>query len=103
MINNNYMNMHPSLRYSLNKGPIYTKVPSKIEKIPLPNEIENINAIERQHERTDNNIRTLFGNLFKNICFEEILLIGLIILLIEEGAVDEFLLIVLIYILIAGH
>jgi len=68
------------------------------EGIPLPNEMED------SPEDTDNmpsTHRSSVFDFFKNrIRLEEIILLGLIFVLLDEGIDDDFLLIMLVYILL---
>lgn len=76
---------------------------SSINNIPLPNEADFDNS------RNDNDGHIIPGrsfslySLFQQIHIEELILIGLIFILLEEGIKDELLLIVLVYILITGR
>lgn len=70
----------------------------KLINIPLPNEKEEAVAAEFQPRELR---RSSFLSFLKSrIHIEEIILLGLIFLLLEEGIDDEFLLILLIYILL---
>lgn len=71
-----------------------------IEDIPLPNEepleTPNRHDIRRSHPFP-------FLSFFKKrIGIEEILLIGLLFILLQEGIDDEFLIIILLYLLFTG-
>lgn len=71
-----------------------------VSNIPLPNESEDIT--EQPYDTRGHS--ALFIDIFKNrIYLDEIILVGLIFLLFQEGIEDEFLLIILVYILIAGR
>lgn len=66
--------------------------------IPLPNNKENIqDSISRKKEKDSSSI---IDFLKEKITIEEIILIGIIFVLLEEGVEDEFLLLLLLYILI---
>lgn len=68
--------------------------------IPLPTEAEDIT--DQTFE--DRSHSSLYIDIFKKRIFlDEIILVGLIFLLFEEGIEDEFLLIILVYILMAGR
>lgn len=69
-----------------------------INFIPLPNEPEKTSGYQKHDARISNP----FSFLTERIKLEEIILIGLIFLLFEEGIQDEFLLLVLVYILLTG-
>jgi len=77
----------------------YINVPKGLDDIPLPTEIEDATDITRDSRRPKK--PSLLDTLKSKIKLEEIILLGLIFLLFEEGIDDEFLLILLIYILLA--
>jgi hypothetical protein len=66
--------------------------------IPLPNNRENIS--ESQHRKKTFNPLSIINFFKERITLEEIILIGVIFVLLEEGIEDEFLLLMLVYILI---
>lgn len=68
----------------------------EVEKIPLPNEVEKHSDL---HKRPQNSSHVFFRSIFSNIQIDDIILIGLLILLFYEGLIDEFLIISLIYLL----
>lgn len=69
----------------------------EVTDIPLPNIADEAHA-DRNSERVHN---PSFLSLLKNrITLEEIILLGLIILILDEGVEDEFILIMLIYVLL---
>ncbi|MGI6778564.1 MAG: hypothetical protein ACOX7R_11320 [Acetivibrionales bacterium] len=71
--------------------------------IPLPNEEEPIKEINetREIEEVQERYRpSLLDFIKKHIHLEEIILLGLIFILLDEGIDDDFLLIMLIYILL---
>jgi hypothetical protein len=70
------------------------------DDIPLPNKREDNNEVQNAGEAAQRQKTSIFAFLRKNIHFEEIILIALIFILLDEGIDDEFLLIILIYILI---
>ncbi len=72
----------------------------EIESIPMPNEKEI--SISADPESTRNNKPMFLNNFIKNIHADDLILLGLIFILIQENLEDEFLIIVLIYLLIAG-
>lgn len=80
-----------------NQG-IHTDTIKITDDIPPPNNIENTSgSLNRKQTKTP---FSLF-NFFKDkITIEEIILIGVIFILLEEGVEDEFLLLMLVYILI---
>jgi hypothetical protein len=66
--------------------------------IPLPNNKENAQgSINQKRGMSPSSIINFFKN---KITIEEIILIGVIFVLLEEGIEDEFLLLMLVYILI---
>lgn len=71
----------------------------EVEKIPMPNE----NPIPLKPEPIRNNGPAFLNNFLNNIHADDIILLGLILILIQEKLEDEFLIIVLIYLLIAGR
>ncbi len=71
-------------------------IPKTIERIPLPNEIEAFP--ENSNEQRSSGLLSIFNTLKKRIGIEEIILLGLIFILLEEGIDDEFLLILLVYV-----
>ena len=65
---------------------------------PLPNEKEDDSS------PSESNRNLGFIDIFKNRIFlDDIILVGLIFLLLHEGVEDEFLLIILVYLLLAGR
>lgn len=94
-----------------NRHPLHSNIEQEAElkksetikpvlNIPLPNESEDI-------EDTLTDVRghgSTFINIFNHRIFlDEIILFGLILVLFSEGIEDEFLLIILFYILLAGR
>ena len=71
----------------------------ELQSIPLPN--EEIEPLD-ETEDTDQKRSFSFQNIIKYIPFEEIILLGLIILLLDESFEDDFLLIILVYLLFTG-
>ena len=67
------------------------------EKIPLPNEEED--AVEKQSTRHTQK-PSIISFFKERIHIEEIILLGLIFVLLDEGIDDDLLLIVLVYILL---
>lgn len=92
---------------------VYNKTPSdgnakNIKDIPLPNEIDNIRN-EKKHntgfssKKTTTNKRLSFTDFIsKRFQTDEIILLGLIFLLLDEKINDDYLLIILTYLLITG-
>lgn len=71
--------------------------------IPLPNEKESLHdfiPIPEERKRPVNPLGGIIRYLQKNVKVEELLLVGLIILLLDESLEDDLLLIALIYILL---
>ncbi|WP_010245461.1 hypothetical protein [Acetivibrio cellulolyticus] len=71
----------------------------EIENIPMPNE----NSSPDDPEAVRNNKPKFIDNFIRNIHADDIILLGLIFILIQEKLEDEFLIIVLIYLLVAGR
>jgi hypothetical protein len=68
------------------------------DDIPPPNNIENTSdSLTRKQTKTPFSVINFFKD---KITIEEIILIGVIFILLEEGVEDEFLLLMLVYILI---
>lgn len=74
-------------------------VKNEMENIPMPN--ENFEAADPEPAR--NNKPMFLDNFIKNIHADDIILLGLIFILIQEKLDDEFLIIILIYLLVAGR
>ena len=80
-----------------NQG-IHTDTIKITDDIPPPNNIENTSdSLNRTHAKDPFSFMKFFKD---KITIEEIILIGVIFILLEEGVEDEFLLLMLIYILI---
>lgn len=87
----------PNPSYSMNAyGPSQQK---DFFGIPLPNEKEPFPGYVEK-KRTDSNLAGVINYVRKHVKIEEIILIGLIILLLDEAFEDDLLLIILIYILL---
>lgn len=69
----------------------------KVERIPLPNEDETGESIAISRGKVH---KPSILDFIRNIGIEEIILIGLIIILLNEGIEDEFILLMLVYILL---
>lgn len=67
--------------------------------IPLPNEVE-LPTERPTDERRSLRIPDIFDFLRKHIQLEDIIIIGLILILIAEGVEDELLLLILVYLLL---
>ncbi len=76
------------------------KPKNEIENIPLPN--ENEISISAAPESARNNKPMFLNNFIKNIHADDLILLGLIFILVQEKLEDDFLIIILIYLLIAG-
>ncbi len=68
--------------------------------IPLPNEVEAFPGYATEKNMPRNPLSGIIKYIQKNVKIEELILIGLIILLLDESFEDDLLLIVLIYILL---
>lgn len=86
----------PNPSYSMNTGILQQK---DFFGIPLPNERESIPGIAGE-KRAAPSLAGIFNYIKKHIKIEEIILIGLIILMLDESIEDDLLLIILIYILL---
>ncbi len=80
-------------------GAVVDDMVRQIEDIPLPNQKEKT---DNAALRNNKGFSFPFSSIFKRIGIEEIILVGLIFLLLNEGIEDDFLLIILFYILITG-
>lgn len=70
------------------------------DTVPSPNKSEEpVNEAPALHRSLKHNLL----NIFNKIHLDDIILIGLIIMLLDEGMDDDFLLIILIYIFISGR
>lgn len=78
------------------------KGPAEQQTIPLPNEVDlPDNSTERNEARAHP-----FSRLFGPLHIDDLILLGLVFLLLEEGArgiEEEFLIVILIYLFIAGR
>jgi hypothetical protein len=82
--------------YNDDSGLIYSS--ERLEDIPLPNEPENTARSENSPSERKG---LFFLDIFKDkIHIEEIILVGLIFFLLNEGIEDELLILLLIYILL---
>lgn len=84
----------------------------EIDKIPLPTEEEMEqpplkagagNPWERISSIKRMNLSSIFKKLKSSIGIEEIILLGLLFILFEEGVDDDILIIVVLYILLSGR
>ncbi|NLD49664.1 MAG: hypothetical protein GX660_21155 [Clostridiaceae bacterium] len=84
-----------------NKGLEQEKEIKDVLSIPLPNEKEKQEARDKTQSKVQ---RPFFlSSIIQNIGADEIIILALLFLLLEEKIEDEFLLIVLIYLLFAGR
>lgn len=67
--------------------------------IPLPNELENSGDVMEERKKSIG-LSSIIDFIREHIKIEEIILIGLIILLLDEAMEDQLLLVILIYILL---
>lgn len=81
-----------------NNNDISTESINVSADIPLPNNKENIQ--DTGDRKKVMNPSSIINFLKEKITIEEIILIGVIIVLLAEGVEDEFLLLMLVYILI---
>lgn len=70
-----------------------------LNNIPLPNESDSPAA------KSPSRMGSPFGNLFSKIHIDDLILLGLVLLFIDEGlneAEDDFLIVILLYLFISG-
>lgn len=67
-------------------------------RIPLPDEVENDNEIIESGRKKDSG--NIFS-IFENIGLDDIIIIGLILILLAEKVEDDFLIIILLFLLLA--
>lgn len=97
-----YVNANPAPAPAFNMGA--AAIPEEIvlkeeNNIPLPNEFESDPGLKRNQSLSF--LPNIFNRIFGRIELDDIILIGLIFILLQEKIEDEFLLILLIYILLA--
>jgi len=85
--------------YSVNGAGSYSHNDSDFFGIPLPNEKE-VQAYEDPEKRKSFSFSKVIRYIQKHITIEELILIGLILLMLDESFEDDLLLIILIYILL---
>lgn len=68
--------------------------------IPLPNEKEGFYGSIPESRKVLNTLSKIIRYVQKHVRVEELILVGLIILMLDESFEDDFLLIILIYILL---
>ncbi len=90
----------PDPSYSLNSNGAAVNNVEDFFGIPLPNEKEASFDWAPEKRKTSNPLSSIIKYLQKNIKIEELILVGLIILLLDESFEDDLLLIVLVYILL---
>jgi hypothetical protein len=100
-INRQYMHNNVNVHAGDMLNPDVVGEPQRtVDDIPLPNE-EPLESPRRQSTRKNQPFS--FLNFFmERIGIEEILLLGLLFILLQEGIDDEFLIIILLYVLITG-
>lgn len=90
----------PSPSYSMNS----TGVPIHKDKdffgIPLPNEMEALPDYAAEKRKGFSPLSGIIHYIQRNVKIEEIILLGLIVLMLDESIEDDLLLIILIYILL---
>jgi hypothetical protein len=90
---------NPNPSYSMNPAGSYSHNDSDFFGIPLPNEKE----IQQKGEfetRKGLSLSNIIRYIQRHIKIEEIILLGLIVLMLDESFEDDLLLIILIYILL---
>lgn len=78
----------------------HKKIVPELNTIPLPNEVES--GTEHKPDRK----RNPFAHILNQIHIDDLILLGLVFLLISEGlneAEDDFLIVILLYLFIAGR
>lgn len=90
----------PDPSYSLNSAGVPVHNVEDFFGIPLPNEKEGQFGFTSEKRKPLNPMSKIIKYLQKNIKIEELILVGLIILLLDESFDDDLLLIVLVYILL---
>jgi len=85
--------------YSASNTGSYSHNDSDFFGIPLPNEKE-VHAYEGTDKRKSFSFSKVIKYIQKHITIEELILIGLILLILDESLEDDLLLIILIYILL---
>ncbi|MDP4183010.1 MAG: hypothetical protein Q8942_18225 [Bacillota bacterium] len=88
------------LEDTLEQNKTVENIPAELQNLPLPN-IASDSPCQRCGPVINKNLSPLHI-LKDSIGIEEILLLGTILLLIEEKIEDEILLIILVYLLVAG-
>ncbi len=85
--------------YSISNVGSYSHEDSDFFGIPLPNEkeVKNVGAVKIQRYFS---LDKFINYICRHITIEEIILVGLIVLLLDESFEDDLLLIILIYILL---
>ncbi len=89
----------PSPSYPMNAAGSYSHHDSDFFGIPLPNEKE-VQTDETFEKRKTSPFIKVINYIQKHITIEELILIGLILLMLDESFEDDLLLIILIYILL---
>lgn len=89
----------PNPSYSMNSAGSYSHDDSDFFGIPLPNEKEVLQKNENEN-RKGLSFPSIIRYIQNHIKIEEIILIGLIVLMLDESYEDDLLLIILIYILL---
>ncbi len=93
------MDYYPKVKEDSSFEPVHIEAIKEVKDIPLPTEVEEPAPHRRMVPRSG--IGRFLDELRKRIGIEEIILIGLIILLIQERIEDELLLIILLYLLLS--
>jgi len=88
---------HPYTNKQYSHFDIASEEKENTNRIPLPNEEESSEGTDETRKLHKPSILDFFKN---HIRLEEIILLGIIFVLLDEGIDDEFLLIILIYILL---
>lgn len=99
MLRKRYMNINPAPIFEIGAAAIPEEsVLKEAGKIPLPNEFETGPGLNRNSPLSF--LPPVFSKILGRIELDDIILIGLIFILFQEKIEDEFLLIILVYILL---
>ncbi len=90
---------NPIPSYKMNSAESYSHNDSDFFGIPLPNEKEIQQSSEGKNRKSIS-LSSIIRYIQSHVKIEEIILIGLIVLLLDESLEDDLLLIILIYILL---
>jgi hypothetical protein len=102
--NYNYVNPFVNSVYPGDTPAGELEIADETIKIPSPNEPPEVNyKIKKNVLPLKNNSLSGISSIFKKVKIDEIILVGLILLLIDEKIEDNLLMLVLMYILVSGR